>query len=75
MRHDTIKLELIEWLTGLEDDDTLDYLKVVKDSKTSQKDWWYDLTDEQKQGIERGLGDVDAGRVTPHDVVKKKYGI
>lgn len=75
MRHDSIKIELMEWLSGLEDDDTLDYLKVVKDSKTSQKDWWYDLTDEQKQGIERGLRDVDAGRVTPHDFVKKKYGL
>ena len=75
MRHDSIKLELIEWLTGLDDDETIDYLKVVKDSKTSQKDWWVDLTDEQRQGIERGLRDIDAGKVTPHDVVKNKYGL
>ncbi len=75
MKHESIKLELIEWLIGLEDDDTLDYLKVVKDSKTSQKDWWEDLTYEQKQGIERGLKDVEAGRIMPHDAVKKKYAI
>ena len=59
MRHESIKSELIEWLTGLEDDN----------------DRWHDLNDEQKLGIERGLSDVDAERVTPHDVVKKKYNL
>ena len=75
MGHEAIKLELIEWLTKLEDDETIDYLKVVKDSKVSHEDWWYDLTDEQKAGIDRGLKDVDAGRVTAHDKVKQKYGL
>ena len=67
MGHDAIKLELIEWLAKLEDDSTIDYLKIVKDSAVSQRDWWYDLTDEQKAGIDRGLRDVNAGRVTPHE--------
>lgn len=75
MGHEAIKLELIEWLTKLEDDETIDYLKVVKDSKVSHEDWWYDLTDEQKVGIDRGLKDVDAGKVTAHDKVKQKYGL
>ena len=75
MGHEAIKLELIEWLTKLEDDETIDYLKVVKDSKVSHEDWWYELTDEQKAGIERGLKDVDSGRVTPHDSIKQKYGL
>lgn len=75
MRHDAIKLELIEWLTKLDDDDTINYLKIVKDSSESGNDWWHDLTEEQKQGIERGLRDIDQGRVTPHDQVKRKYGL
>ena len=75
MGHEAIKLELIEWLTKLDDDETIDYLKLVKDSKVSHDDWWYDLTDEQKAGVERGLRDVDAGRLTPHKKVKLKYGI
>jgi hypothetical protein len=75
MGREAIKLELIEWLTKLEDDETIDYLKVVKDSKVSHEDWWSDLTEEQKYGIERGLKDVDAGRVTSHDKVKLKYGL
>jgi len=75
MGHETIKMELIEWLTKLEDDETLDYLKVVKDSKISHADWWYDLTDEQMAGVERGLKDIDSGRVIAHDHVKLKYGL
>lgn len=75
MEQKAIKHELIEWLTKLEDPDTIAYLKVVKDSNFSDRNWWHDLTDEQKAGIERGLKDVDAGRVISHDDVKKKYGL
>jgi len=64
MRHEALKLELIEWLTKLDDDDeTIEYLKLVKDARVSYNDWWYDLSNEQKAGIERGLKDIDAGRV------------
>ena len=75
MGHEVIKLELIEWLTHLEDDDTIKYLKIVKDSRESGKDWWDELSESQKQGIERGLIDIDEGKVTSHDQVKKKYGL
>ncbi|MFO7935008.1 MAG: hypothetical protein R6U78_13120 [Bacteroidales bacterium] len=75
MGHEVLKLELIEWLTKLDDDDTISYLKIVKDSSESGSDWWKGLSDEQKQGIDRGLRDIDAGRVTPHDQVKKEYGL
>lgn len=75
MGNKAIKLELIQWLSNLEDNETLDYLKLVKDSKTPENDWWNDLTDEQKSGIERGLKDIDAGRIHSHYDVKLKYGI
>lgn len=75
MGHEALKLELIEWLTKLDDDDTISYLKIVKDSSQTGGDWWQELSDEQKQGIDRGLQDIDAGRITPHDQVKKEYGL
>ena len=75
MGQEAIKLELIEWLSKLEDEDTIVYLKLVKDSKSLSKDWWQDINHEQKAGIERGLKDVDAGRITPHEKVKQKYGL
>lgn len=75
MGHEAIKLELIEWLTKLEDEETIDYLKIVKDTHVLHVDDENDLTDEQKSGIERGLNDVDYGRVTSHEEVKQKYGL
>ena len=75
MGHDAIKLELIEWMSKLEDEDTIKYLKIVKDAKTSKTDWWDDLTQEQISGIERGLRDIEEGRIVSHDEVKLKYGL
>ncbi len=75
MRHDAIKLELIEWVTKLNDDDTLNFLKIVKESRKENQDWWLDLTNEQKKGIERGLRDISLGRVTHHSEIADKYGI
>ncbi len=75
MTQEALKLELIEWLSQLDDDETIEYLKVVKDSRSSNKDWWNELTVKQKQGIERGLKDIEHGRTVPHEEVKKKYGL
>jgi len=35
MGQEALKLELIEWLTKLEDKETMEYLKIVKDSKST----------------------------------------
>ncbi len=75
MGYEAVKLELIEWLTKLDDDETIQYLKIVKDSTDKHSDWWNDLTEDQKQGIQRGLDDIDQGKVIPHDQVKSKYGL
>ena len=75
MQLDTIKLELIEWLAKLNDSETIEYLKTIKDSRESDRDWWKTLTAELKEGINKGLKDIDAGRTTPHDEVVKKYGL
>ncbi len=71
MGHDALKLELIEWLVRLEDDEVIRYLKTVKDTEQDH-DWWNTLTDEQKEGIERGLRDIDEGRIVPHEEVKHR---
>jgi hypothetical protein len=70
---EAVKLELLEWLANLEDSETLEYLKLVKDS--GKNDWWHDLSDDVKSGIERGLKDIDAGHMVVHEEVKKKYGL
>jgi hypothetical protein len=73
MGNDAIKLELIEWLTKLDNNDTIEYLKIIKDTDSSD-DWWNELSIEQRKGIDRGLKDIDDGRVVPHEEVRLKYG-
>ena len=72
---ESLKLELLDWLLHIENNDTLQYLKIIKEQEVSKSDWWDDLSVEQKAGIERGLNDVDEGRVIAHDDVIKKYGL
>ncbi|MFN8205917.1 MAG: hypothetical protein U0T82_00715 [Bacteroidales bacterium] len=75
MGHDAIKLELIQWLSRLEDEQTLNYLRIVKESSETDSDWWHELTESQKAGIERGLNDIAEGRIVAHLEVKRKYGL
>ncbi|PKP43788.1 MAG: hypothetical protein CVT96_04130 [Bacteroidetes bacterium HGW-Bacteroidetes-13] len=75
MGHEAIKLEIIEWLAKLDDSETIEYLKIVKDSRTIDNDWWNDLADAQKDGIERGLDEIKRGRTISHEDVKRRYGL
>jgi len=75
MEHNAIKHELIEWLFKLEDTETLNYLKIVKDSNLVYTDWWHDLPESTKSGIKRGQDDLDNGRITSHEEIKLKYGL
>jgi CTP:phosphocholine cytidylyltransferase-like protein len=69
----TKKLELIEWLIKLNDNSIIDYLNSIKDSEKSTKDWWEDLSSEQIKSINRGIKDIDEGRIHSHVSVMKKY--
>jgi hypothetical protein len=73
MGHEEMKMEMIQCLTRHGDDETHDDLEVkdFEDDSYALKD----LTDDQKAGIERGLADIDAGRVHSHEEVKLKYGL
>lgn len=39
----------------------------------AQNDWWDELPKSAKDSIERGLKDVENGKVTSHKEVMKKY--
>ena len=73
MTQEAIKLELIEWLTKLQSNETISYLKIIKDSMKEENDWWSSLSCEQISGIERGLKDIDEGRTIAHETVKQRY--
>jgi predicted transcriptional regulator len=38
----------------------------------TQEDWYDELTQKQIESINRGIADVKAGRVTPHEIVESE---
>ncbi len=71
------KNKLIDWIASLSDLSVINQLKSVREE--TSKDWWDDLSKEEKEGIEQGLKDVEEGRVYPHEQVmsefKKRVGL
>lgn len=66
------KLKLIEWIASLQDDSIIERIKLLK-MQHSPKDWWDEISDEEKAAIEEGLKDIREGRVVPHEELKKRY--
>ncbi len=71
------KYKLIEWITSLKDISLINRLKTVREE--ASKDWWNELSQEEREGIEQGLQDVKEGRIHSHEEVmaefKKRVGL
>jgi hypothetical protein len=66
------KLNLIQWITELDDEVTLNALDVIKEQST-QNDWWNTIPEEEKTSIEKGLSDAKENKTVSHSEVKKRY--
>ena len=67
------KLELIKWISSLNDDKVLELINSFRISKTD-KDWWEELSDQQKKEIEISLKDLDEGKGISSEEFWKKHG-
>lgn len=65
------KLELIQWLSTLEDKVVIE--KLIKFRKEESTDWWDSISDEEKKSIESGQNDADKNNLIPHVTVRKTY--
>jgi len=65
------KIELIEWLTRLQDEKLIKKVEGLR--KEAESDWWDTLTVEQREDIEAGLVDLEAGRKKEFKKVLSKY--
>ncbi|MCF8459863.1 MAG: hypothetical protein K9G46_04000 [Flavobacteriales bacterium] len=61
------KIELIQWLTTVDDIDVLKKLLDFRNSST------YELSEAERKSIEEGLEDLKNGEVIPHSEAKKTY--
>ena len=65
------KLELIKLLAETNDESIITSIKNIFNSK--KKDWWDDLTDEQKHEIEEGERQIERGEFVDFEEFIQKY--
>ena len=65
------KIELIQWLTSLEDKSLLK--KILDLRNTQTKDWWNEISDAEKESIKKGISDAENGKLNAHIEVRKVY--
>ncbi len=65
------KIELIQWLSTIEDLSVLN--KIIDLKKQENKDWWNLVSDNEKQSIEKGLQDADTGKLNSHSKARQLY--
>jgi len=65
------KIELVKRLLDTDDESVLQEVKNIFESH--EKDFWNDLPEHVKKGIERSKKQADAGLLTSHEDVMKKY--
>lgn len=50
-------------------------LELLVEIMSPSKDWWLELSTEQKALIQEGREDVEHGRVISHDEMKQRHGL
>lgn len=65
------KIELIEWISKVQDKELI--MKVEDLRKSAEADWWDSLSKEQKEDIEAGVSDLDSGKKRNFKQVLAKY--
>jgi hypothetical protein len=63
------KYRLIEWITNIQDSKLIDKLVKIAD----ETDWWDEISGAEKTSIEKGLKDLEEGKVVYHSEAKKVY--
>lgn len=53
----------------MKDETSLERLKKHK----TRADWWNEISEDEKNAIDKGLADIKSGKVRPHKEVKKLY--
>lgn len=65
------KLELIQWLSTIEDFSIIEKIMDLRKKETA--DWWNSISESEKQSIELGLKDAESGRLNSHSNARDLY--
>ncbi|MEO6176484.1 MAG: hypothetical protein ABIP27_15135 [Flavobacterium circumlabens] len=66
------KLELIKKLAETEDPSIIKSIRKIFTNK--KKDWWDELTQEQKEEIELGIKQAEKGEVVSYESILERHG-
>lgn len=66
------KLELIQWLSTIDNPRVLEKILAIRNSE--KDDWWENLSASEKESINKGIHDADAGKLKDHGQARKIYG-
>lgn len=67
----TKKLDLIQWVAGIQDESLIDELQ--KFMQGESRDWWDEISEEEKAAIESGLEDEKVGNFISHEEARKTW--
>lgn len=65
------KIELIQWLSTLDNEIIIDKLMKLRESE--EADWWNEISEGEKESIEKGIEDANSGNLRPQSEVRKLY--
>ena len=65
------KIELVQLLLQTNSETLIKKIKALL--KSEQKDWWDEISEEEKLAIEKGISELDRGEGVEHSAVMKKY--
>lgn len=65
------KLNLIKWITEVEEPPVIEQFIALKNEQ--KKDWWNEISNNEKVEIDRGLAEADKGDILSHEEVIAKH--
>jgi hypothetical protein len=63
------KLDLIQWLLELSDENLIAKIQNLRNAET---DWWDEIGEEEKEAINEGISQADRGELISHEEARKK---
>lgn len=65
------KIELIQWLSTVEDATIIDKLMRLRQEETT--DWWGSVSKDEQESIEKGVADANNKNLKPHSSARELY--
>lgn len=70
------KINLINWISSIQDDTILEKLEMIQQDKD---DWWDTISENDKRAINEGIDQLDRGEYLTHEqvrsIIKERFKI